>query len=43
MYGALKDTLAKELQEIQDAGLFKEERVILSPQAGKLPLRITSS
>jgi glycine C-acetyltransferase len=32
MYGKIKDTLAKELQEIKDAGLFKSERIITSTQ-----------
>jgi glycine C-acetyltransferase len=32
MYGKIKDTLAKELQEIKDAGLYKSERIITSTQ-----------
>ncbi len=32
MYGKIKDHLQKELQEIKDAGLFKKERIITSPQ-----------
>lgn len=32
MYGKIKDTLAKELQEIKDAGLYKSERIITSSQ-----------
>jgi glycine C-acetyltransferase len=32
MYGNIKDHLRKELQEIQDAGLFKRERIITTPQ-----------
>ncbi|TVZ56151.1 2-amino-3-ketobutyrate coenzyme A ligase [Lutibacter sp. Hel_I_33_5] len=32
MYGKIKDTLKKELQEIKDAGLYKEERIITSSQ-----------
>jgi glycine C-acetyltransferase len=32
MYGAVKDQLASELDEIRGAGLFKAERVIGSPQ-----------
>ena len=32
MYGKIKDHLQKELQEIEDAGLFKKERIITSPQ-----------
>jgi len=33
MYGRIKDDLQKELAGIRDAGLFKEERYILTPQA----------
>ncbi len=32
MYGKIKEHLQQELQEIKDNGLFKKERVILSPQ-----------
>lgn len=32
MYGKIKDTLNKELQEIKDAGLYKSERIITSSQ-----------
>ncbi|WP_159946755.1 glycine C-acetyltransferase [Polaribacter septentrionalilitoris] len=32
MYGNIKDTLKKELQEIKDAGLYKSERIITSSQ-----------
>ena len=32
MYGAIKERLAEELGGIQDAGLFKNERVIMTPQ-----------
>ncbi len=32
MYGSIKEYLNKELQEIREAGLFKEERIITSPQ-----------
>ena len=32
MYGKMKDDLQKELEEISKAGLFKEERTIISPQ-----------
>ena len=31
-YGAMKQALAKELENLKDTGLFKEERVILSAQ-----------
>jgi glycine C-acetyltransferase len=32
MFGAIKEVLADQLQQIQDDGLFKGERVITSPQ-----------
>ena len=32
MYGAIKNHLEKELQEIKDSGLYKKERIITSPQ-----------
>lgn len=32
MYGNIKDHLRSELKEIQDAGLFKRERIITTPQ-----------
>lgn len=32
MYGAIKEHLQKEISEIKEAGLYKEERVITSPQ-----------
>ena len=32
MYGKIKDTLKKEIQEIKDAGLYKTERIITSSQ-----------
>ncbi|WP_299446737.1 glycine C-acetyltransferase [uncultured Phycicoccus sp.] len=33
MYGAVKDQLAATLQEIEDAGLYKREREITTPQS----------
>ncbi|MEE9406780.1 MAG: glycine C-acetyltransferase [Polaribacter sp.] len=32
MYGKIKDTLIKEIQQIKDAGLYKSERIITSSQ-----------
>lgn len=32
MYGAIKNHLEKELQDIKDSGLYKKERIITSPQ-----------
>ncbi len=39
MYGAIKQHLEKELQEIKDAGLYKEERIITSPQSAEITLQ----
>ncbi len=32
MYGKIKEHLQNELQSIREAGLYKNERVIVSPQ-----------
>jgi glycine C-acetyltransferase len=39
MYGRVKDDLQKELQSIKDAGLFKGERIITTPQSGAIGVR----
>ncbi len=39
MYKSLKPKLEKELQEISEAGLFKKERVITSPQAAEITVQ----
>ncbi|MBN2408410.1 MAG: glycine C-acetyltransferase [Candidatus Aminicenantes bacterium] len=39
MYGNVKDNLAKELQSIRDAGLFKEERIIMTPQGAEIDVK----
>jgi glycine C-acetyltransferase len=36
MYGSVKDKLAAQLQSMQDAGLYKSERVITSKQAAHI-------
>jgi len=36
MFGTIKEDLQKELVSIRDAGLFKEERFILTPQAADI-------
>ena len=36
MFKNVQSELAKELQEIKDAGLFKEERIITTPQAADI-------
>jgi glycine C-acetyltransferase len=38
MYGKIKDYLNQELNAIKDAGLFKEERIISSPQGAEITL-----
>ncbi|WMI69123.1 glycine C-acetyltransferase [Mangrovimonas sp. YM274] len=38
MYGKIKEHLQHELQDIKDAGLFKEERIITSPQNAEITL-----
>ncbi len=38
MYGKIKDHLSSELKSIEDAGLFKKERIITSPQGADIKL-----
>lgn len=38
MYGNIKSALQKEIQTIRDAGLYKEERIIISPQAAEIKI-----
>lgn len=38
MYGKLKEQLQKEIADIKEAGLYKSERVISSPQAADISL-----
>ena len=38
MYNHFKEFLTKEIQEIRDAGLYKEERIIVSPQGAEITL-----
>lgn len=38
MYGKIKDHLIDELHEIKESGLFKEERIITSPQGAEITL-----
>ena len=38
MYGKIKEHLAKEIKDIHEAGLYKAERVIVSPQAAEIQL-----
>jgi len=36
MYGKIRDNLQRELQAIREAGLYKEERVITTPQGAEI-------
>jgi glycine C-acetyltransferase len=38
MYGKIKDHLQKELADIKEAGLYKQERIIVSPQQAEIKL-----
>ena len=38
MYGEIKNHLQKEIQDIKDAGLYKEERIIISSQGAEITL-----
>ncbi len=38
MYGKIKDYLQNELREIEQAGLYKNERIIASPQGAEITL-----
>ncbi|NQU34775.1 MAG: glycine C-acetyltransferase [Bacteroidetes bacterium] len=38
MYGKIKDHLTKEISDIRNAGLYKEERIIVSPQQAEIKL-----
>jgi glycine C-acetyltransferase len=38
MYGKFKDHLIKEIKDIREAGLYKEERIIVSPQGAEIEL-----
>jgi len=39
MFGTMKTHIAKELQQISEAGLFKSERIITSPQAAMISVQ----
>ena len=38
MYGKLKQHLQNELHDIKEAGLYKQERIISSPQGAEIIL-----
>ncbi len=39
MYGKIKEDLTKEIQSIRDAGLYKEERIIMTPQGAEISVK----
>jgi glycine C-acetyltransferase len=39
MYSKFQDFLTKEITEIKNAGLYKNERIIVSPQSGEITLK----
>lgn len=39
MYGKIKENLTKEIQSICDAGLFKDERIIMTPQGAEISIK----
>ncbi|RKX17079.1 MAG: glycine C-acetyltransferase [Candidatus Zixiibacteriota bacterium] len=39
MYGKIKEDLKKELQAIRDGGLYKDERVIVTPQGAEIKVK----
>jgi glycine C-acetyltransferase len=39
MYGKIKENLTDELQSIRDAGLFKDERIIMTPQGAEIAVK----
>ena len=39
MYGKIKEDLTKEIQSIHDAGLYKAERIIMTPQGAAIEVK----
>jgi glycine C-acetyltransferase len=39
VYGKIKEDLTKEIQSIRDAGLYKEERIIMTPQGAEIKVK----
>jgi glycine C-acetyltransferase len=39
MYGKIKEDLTKEIQSIHDAGLYKGERIIMTPQGAEIAVK----
>ena len=40
MYGKMKEHLSNALAEIKEAGLYKEERIIESPQSAAIEVKV---
>lgn len=43
MFGNMKEILANELESIKNAGLFKSERIVISPQSSKIMVKNRTS
>lgn len=43
MYGKIQQHLAKELEDIKNAGLFKKERIITSAQGAEITINTGKS
>jgi len=39
MYGKIKDDLTREIHSIREAGLYKEERIIMTPQGAEITVK----
>jgi len=39
MYGKIKEDLTKEIQSIHEAGLYKDERIIMTPQGAEISVK----
>ena len=39
MYGKIKEDLTKEIQATKEAGLYKEERIIMTPQGAEIKIK----
>ncbi len=39
MYGKIREGLTKELQSIREAGLYKDERIIMTPQGAEIEVK----
>ena len=39
MYGKIKNHITNELKAIQEGGIFKNERIIISPQGAKVKIQ----